>query len=58
MTELEIAELSEEVELDAVRTKQLEEFRLKDHKAENYLFQATDRLILEITLSKKTSKHI
>nr|DAD29770.1 TPA_asm: hypothetical protein HUJ06_031238 [Nelumbo nucifera] len=37
---------------------QLEELRLKDLKAKNYLFQAIDRSILETILHKDTSKHI
>lgn len=36
----------------------LEESRLKDFKAKNYLFQAIDRSILETILCKDTSKQI
>nr|DAD28179.1 TPA_asm: hypothetical protein HUJ06_029647 [Nelumbo nucifera] len=42
---------------DAKR-RELEELRLKDLKAKNYLFQAIDRSILENILHKDTSKHI
>ncbi|PNX84786.1 retrovirus-related Pol polyprotein from transposon TNT 1-94 [Trifolium pratense] len=38
--------------------KAAEESRLKDLKAKNYLFQAIDRTILEIILSRDTAKEI
>ncbi|KAH7561289.1 hypothetical protein JRO89_XS10G0206500 [Xanthoceras sorbifolium] len=43
---------------DDVQKTELEGQRLKDLKAKNYLFQATDRSILETILSKETSKKI
>ena len=36
----------------------LEDQKLKDLKAKNYLFQAIDRVILETILHKETSKQI
>ncbi|KAL5840580.1 hypothetical protein ACOSQ4_013188 [Xanthoceras sorbifolium] len=42
---------------DAQR-KELDELKLKDLKANNYLFQAIDRSILETILQKDTSKQI
>ncbi|KAH7852154.1 hypothetical protein Vadar_021216 [Vaccinium darrowii] len=42
---------------DAQKLK-LEELKLKDLKAKNYLFQAIDRTILETILTKDTSKQI
>lgn len=38
--------------------KRLEELKLKDLKAKNYLFQAIDRDLLETILEKNTSKQI
>ena len=40
------------------QTKTLEDQKLKDLKAKNYLFQAIDRVILETILHKETSKQI
>jgi hypothetical protein len=40
------------------QTRTLEDQRLKDLKAKNYLFQAIDRAILETILHKETSKQI
>ena len=42
---------------EAQRTA-IEEARLKDMKAKNYLFQAIDRSILETMLKKETAKDI
>ncbi|KAG6530472.1 hypothetical protein ZIOFF_012711 [Zingiber officinale] len=44
--------------LNDVQKINLEGRKLKDLKAKNYLFQATDRPILETILSKETSKDI
>ena len=40
------------------QTRTLEDQKLKDLKAKNYLFQAIDRVILETILHKETSKQI
>ncbi|KAH0683402.1 hypothetical protein KY289_021154 [Solanum tuberosum] len=44
--------------LSEVQKAELDNLRLKDLKAKNYLFQAIDRSILEIILCKDTSKQI
>lgn len=44
--------------LTEVHLKALEEQKLKDLKAKNYLFQAIDRAILETILKKDTTKDI
>jgi len=41
-----------------LREKTIDELRLKDLKAKNYLFQAIDRSILETILKKDTAKDI
>ncbi|KAL5767235.1 hypothetical protein ACOSQ2_014018 [Xanthoceras sorbifolium] len=44
--------------LTEAQLKTLEEQKLKDLKAKNYLFQAIDRVILETILKKDTAKYI
>jgi hypothetical protein len=41
-----------------LREKTIDELKLKDLKAKNYLFQAIDRSILETILKKDTAKDI
>ncbi|KAM2122529.1 hypothetical protein ACFX1Q_020194 [Malus domestica] len=41
-----------------VQKKTIEDLKLKDLKAKNYLFQALDRSILETILKKDTAKDI
>lgn len=53
-----IVEPAEGVVLTEVQQKKLEELKLKDLKAKNYLFQAIDRATLETILKKDTSKEI
>ena len=44
--------------LTEAQLKTLEDQKLKDLKAKNYLFQAIDRAILETILKKDTAKDI
>ena len=44
--------------LTDIEKKHIEDHKLKDLKAKNYLFQALDRSILETTLNKDTTKNI
>ncbi|GMJ16249.1 hypothetical protein HRI_005294100 [Hibiscus trionum] len=44
--------------LTEVQKKHIEDQKLKDLKAKNYLFQALDRSVLETILNKETSKSI
>ncbi|GAB2212132.1 hypothetical protein Droror1_Dr00025479 [Drosera rotundifolia] len=53
-----IVEHESDVVLTAAQQKSLDEQKLKDLKAKNYLFQAIDRAILETMLKKDTSKQI
>ncbi|XP_073292954.1 uncharacterized protein [Primulina huaijiensis] len=53
-----VAEPAGEAALTDAQRKTLEELKLKDLKAKNYLFQAIDRSILETILHKDTSKQI
>jgi hypothetical protein len=53
-----ITEPTNESGLTDVQKKTLDEQRLKDLKAKNYLFQAIDRAILETILKKDTAKDI
>ncbi|KAI9178614.1 hypothetical protein LWI28_028545 [Acer negundo] len=48
----------EGVELTEGQRKTIEDQKLKDLKAKNYLFQAIDRSILETILKRDTSKDI
>jgi len=48
----------EGVELTKGQKKAIEDQKLKDLKAKNYLFQAIDRSVLEIVLNKDTAKSI
>ena len=53
-----IPELVEGTPLTEVERKHIDDQKLKDLKAKNYLFQALDRSILETILNKDTSKNI
>ncbi|KAF5476877.1 hypothetical protein F2P56_003568 [Juglans regia] len=53
-----VAEPAEGAMQTDVQQTKLEEMKLKDLKANNYLFQAIDRSILETILCKDTAKHI
>ncbi|XP_047163139.1 uncharacterized protein LOC124832863 [Vigna umbellata] len=48
----------EEESLSAMQKKTLDEMRLKDLKAKNYIFQAIDKSILKIIIQKETSKQL
>lgn len=58
LVETGFSELANGVVLTEAQKTKLEEQKLKDHKAKNYLFQAIDRAILETILQKDTSKQI
>jgi len=47
-----------EVLLAENEKKTMEEFKLKDLKVKNYLFQAIDRVVFEIISKKEMSKEI
>ncbi|TXG48808.1 hypothetical protein EZV62_024683 [Acer yangbiense] len=49
---------AESVQLTEAQQKVIDDAKLKDIKAKNYLFQAIDRSILETILNKDTSKSI
>ena len=49
---------AEEEDLTEGQKKAIEDQKLKDLKAKNYLFQAIDRSILETILNKNTAKNI
>ena len=53
-----VAKPTEGVVLTDAQKTELEELKLKDLKAKNYLCQAIDRSILETILCKDTTKHI
>nr|DAD46255.1 TPA_asm: hypothetical protein HUJ06_004485 [Nelumbo nucifera] len=53
-----VAESAPGVVLSEAEQKKLEERKLKDLKAKNYLFQAIDHFILETILQKDTCKQI
>ncbi|KAL5783513.1 hypothetical protein ACOSP7_008542 [Xanthoceras sorbifolium] len=53
-----VAEPTEGIVLTDAQKTELEGQRLKNLKAKNYLFQAINRSILEMILSKETSKQI
>lgn len=53
-----VAEPAGEVAMTDAQKRTLEELKLKDLKAKNYLFQAIDSSSLEIILRKDTSKQI
>lgn len=44
------------IETTAAQQKILEELKMKDHQVKHYLFQATDRVVFEQILDRKTSK--
>ena len=56
IVEIGVTEPSSGEVLTEAQQKKLEEQRLKDLKAKNYLFQAIDRSILETILQKDTCK--
>ena len=58
MVEAGIPAAAEGVELTEGQRKTIEDQKLKDLKAKNYLFQAIDRSILETILKRDTSKDI
>ncbi|XP_016649728.1 PREDICTED: uncharacterized protein LOC107881140 [Prunus mume] len=58
LLETGIVEPESGVVLTELQQKKLDESKLKDLKAKNYLFQAIDRSILETILQKDTSKQI
>ena len=49
---------TEDIVFTNTRKKHIEDQKLKDLKAKNYLFQALDRSILETILNKDTTKNI
>ncbi|KAL5745295.1 hypothetical protein ACOSP7_026441 [Xanthoceras sorbifolium] len=49
---------AEGVQLTEAQKKVIDDAKLKDMKAKNYLFQAIDRSILETILNKDTAKSI
>lgn len=53
-----VSEVAEGTVLTEAHQKRLDDQKLKDLKAKNYLFQAIDRAILETILQKDTSKQI
>ncbi|KHN25123.1 Retrovirus-related Pol polyprotein from transposon TNT 1-94, partial [Glycine soja] len=53
-----IPELVEGTPFTEVERKHIDDQKLKDLKAKNYLFQALDRSVLETILNKDTSKNI
>ena len=53
-----VAKPTEDVVLTDAQKTELEELKLKDLKAKNYIFQAIDRSILETILCKDIVKHI
>lgn len=50
--------LAEKEKLGAAEKKSLEELKLKDLKAKNYLFQSIDKSILKTIIQKDTSKQL
>ena len=54
----EIVTVPTGVQLTEAEKKVIDDSRLKDKKAKNYLFQAIDRLILETILNKDKTKSI
>ncbi|KAK0592913.1 hypothetical protein LWI29_027662 [Acer saccharum] len=58
LIEIGFADPAEDVVLTETQRKTLEDQRLKDLKAKNYMLQAIDRTILETILEKNTSKQI
>ncbi|KAI5328546.1 hypothetical protein L3X38_027943 [Prunus dulcis] len=58
LVETSVVEPESGVVLTELQQKKLDESKLKDLKAKNYLFQAIDRSILETILQKDTSKQI
>ncbi|RVW42706.1 Retrovirus-related Pol polyprotein from transposon TNT 1-94 [Vitis vinifera] len=58
LVETGITAAAEGIDLSDAQKKALEDQKLKDLKAKNYLFQAIDRSILETILKKDTAKDI
>ncbi|KAM2527250.1 hypothetical protein TB1_024526 [Malus domestica] len=58
LIETRVPAVAEGVDPTEVQKKTIENLRLKDLKAKNYLFQAIDRSILETILKKDTAKDI
>ncbi|XP_018500376.1 uncharacterized protein LOC108866362 [Pyrus x bretschneideri] len=58
LIEIGVPAVAEGVDPTEVQKKTIEDLRLKDLKAKNYLFQAIDRSILETILKKDTAKDI
>ena len=58
LVETGITAVAEGIDLSDAQKKALEDQKLKDLKAKNYLFQAIDRSILETILKKDTAKDI
>ncbi|KAK3012760.1 hypothetical protein RJ639_008108 [Escallonia herrerae] len=58
VAEYGVREPAKDVVMTDAQKIEMEGIKLKDLKAKNYLFQAIDRPILEIILSKETSKDI
>ena len=53
-----ISAATEDIVFTDAQKKHIEDQKLKDLKAKNYLFQALDRSILETILNKDTAKNI
>jgi len=58
VVENEVPAAAEGVDLTDAQRKHIDDQKLKDLKAKNYLFQALDRSILETIIHKDTSKNI
>ena len=58
LVESGISIVADEANLTEGQRKAIDDQKLKDLKAKNYLFQAIDRSILETILNKDTSKNI
>ncbi|XXG55235.1 hypothetical protein AAC387_Pa03g2947 [Persea americana] len=58
LVETGITAVAERTDLSEAQKKAIDEQKLKDLKAKNYLFQAIDRSILETILKKDTAKDI
>jgi len=56
IVETEIQEPKDDVSLSPTQQKVLEEAKLKDLKAKNYLFQAIDKIILKTITQKNMAK--
>ena len=58
LVETGITTAAEGTDLSKAQKKAIDEQKLKDLKAKNYMFQAIDHLILETILKKDTTKDI